>query len=89
MQSYEQNNGFSEVTTDELYFINGRSFSWSELGSAVAVGAVTGAMTGAADGTVVIPVVGTVAGATAVGAVGAVIGALVGAAGYFVSTMFD
>lgn len=34
------------MTADELYYVNGGSFSWSRLGSAVAVGAGTGAMTG-------------------------------------------
>ena len=46
LQSYEQASGFSVLTADELYYINGGSFSWSGLGSAVAVGAGTGAMTG-------------------------------------------
>ena len=44
LQSYEQASGFSVLTADELYYINGGSFSWSGLGSAV--GAGTGAMTG-------------------------------------------
>lgn len=34
------------MDADELYYVNGESFSWSGLGSAVAVGAGTGAMTG-------------------------------------------
>lgn len=34
------------MDADELYYVNGESFSWSGLGSAVAVGARTGAMTG-------------------------------------------
>ena len=40
------------MTADELYYVNGGSFSWSGLGSAVAVavGAGTGAMTGALEG---------------------------------------
>ena len=46
LQSYEQASGFSVLTADELYYVNGGSFSWSGLGSAVAVGAGTGAMTG-------------------------------------------
>ena len=46
LQSYEQASGFSVLTADELYYVNGESFSWSGLGSAVAVGAGTGAMTG-------------------------------------------
>ncbi len=29
LQSYEQANGFSAVSADELYFINGGSGSWS------------------------------------------------------------
>ena len=36
--------GFSVMNADELYYVNGRSFSWSGLRSAV--GAGTGAMTG-------------------------------------------
>lgn len=51
LQSYEQASGFSVLTADELYYVNGGSFSWSGLGSAVAVGAGTGAMTGALKGT--------------------------------------
>ena len=43
--------GFSVMDADELYYVNGESFSWSGLGSAVAVGAGTGAMTGALEGT--------------------------------------
>ena len=39
------------MDADELYYVNGESFSWSGLGSAVAVGAGTGAMTGALEGT--------------------------------------
>ena len=52
LQSYEQASGFSVLTADELYYVNGGSFSWSGLGSAVAVavGAGTGAMTGALEG---------------------------------------
>ena len=46
LQSYEQASGFSVLTADELYYVNGGSFSWSGRGSAVAVGAGTGAMTG-------------------------------------------
>lgn len=46
LQSYEQASGFSVLTADELCYVNGGSFSWSGLGSAVAVGAGTGAMTG-------------------------------------------
>lgn len=46
LQSYEQASGFSVLTADELYYVNGGSFSWSGLGSTVAVGAGTGAMTG-------------------------------------------
>ena len=46
LQSYEQASGFSVLTADELYYVNGGSFSLSGLGSAVAVGAGTGAMTG-------------------------------------------
>lgn len=40
------------MDADELYYVNGGSFSWSGLGSAVAVavGAGTGAMTGALEG---------------------------------------
>jgi len=34
------------MDADELYYVNGGSFSWSGLGSAVAVGAGTGAMAG-------------------------------------------
>lgn len=50
LQSYEQASGFSVLTADELYYVNGGSFSWSGLGSAVAVGAgtVSGAFVGAA-----------------------------------------
>ncbi len=44
LQSYEQASGFSVLTADELYYVNGGSFSWSGLGSAIAVGAGTGAM---------------------------------------------
>ena len=33
-----------------MYYVNGESFSWSGLGSAVAVGAGTGAITGALEG---------------------------------------
>ena len=42
--------GFSVMDADELYYANGGSFSWSGLGSAVAVGAgtVSGALVGAA-----------------------------------------
>ena len=38
------------MDADELYYVNGGSFSWSGLGSAVAVGAgtVSGALVGAA-----------------------------------------
>ena len=43
----EQASGFSVLTADELYYVNGGCFSW---GSAVAVGAGTGAMTGALEG---------------------------------------
>ena len=52
LQSYEQASGFSVLTADELYYVNGGRFSWSGLGSAVAVavGAGTGAMTGALEG---------------------------------------
>ena len=42
----KQASGFSVLTADELYYVNGGSFSWSGLGSAVAVGAGTGAITG-------------------------------------------
>ena len=46
LQSYEQASGFSVLTADELYYVNGGSFSWPGLGNAVAVGAGTGVMTG-------------------------------------------
>ena len=46
LQSYEQASGSSVLTADELNYVNGGSFSWSGLGSAVAVGAGTGVMTG-------------------------------------------
>ena len=36
LQSYEQASGFSVLTADELYYVNGGSFSWSGLGIAVA-----------------------------------------------------
>lgn len=44
--SFTKLSGFSVLTADELYYVNGGSFSWSGRGSAVAVGAGTGAMTG-------------------------------------------
>lgn len=36
LQSYEQASGFFVLTADELYYVNGGSFSWSGLGTAVA-----------------------------------------------------
>ena len=70
MKSYEQNEGFSVMTADEMYFVNGGSgFSWGGFGVAVGIGAVTGGLAGAGIG--------------GIGAVpGAIGGACLGGIGY-------
>ena len=57
LTSYEQSNGFSALNADELYFINGGSWSWS--------GASQGAMHGMVEGAITGAVGGAAAGATA------------------------
>ena len=73
-------NDFTNLSMNELEFINGGAWSWKELGKSTVSGAVGGAVAGATGGTVTLPVVGTVGGATG----GAILGAVGGAAAYAV-----
>jgi len=67
LKSYEQNEGFSVMTADEMYFVNGGSCS---TGEAVAIMAAGGVIGGVAFG---------IAGGVVAGPVGAVKGAVEGA----------
>lgn len=66
------NNGFCEMTMDEMLLIDGGAWSWKEFGKSVVGGAVGGAAGGAVTGAMA-------------GGVGALPGAGVGAAGGAVS----
>ena len=43
LQSYEQSNGFSVLTSDELYYVNGGSVTASQVWTGVAIVASIGA----------------------------------------------
>ena len=72
------NNGFCDMTQDELADIEGGAWSWKDFAQATGSGAVGGAIGGALGGAVTVPGVGSVPGYAA----GGILGGLGGAAGY-------
>ena len=72
------NNGFCEMSFEEMLLIDGGAWSWKEFWHTTGSSAVGGAIGGSLGGSVTVPVVGSVPGAVA----GGVLGAVGGAVGY-------
>lgn len=72
------NNGFCEMSIDEVLCIDGGAWSWKEFLQTTGSSAVGGAIGGSLGGSVTVPVIGSVPGAVA----GGVLGAVGGAVGY-------